>query len=116
MTLTYYTFHLLFNVPLTLLLWWLARRYLQKEHYSWAAVVLLIVFVFTTPWDNFAVMRNIWNFPEGRYLFRIWHLPLEEYLFFAFESVNIMFFIVWMTGRDGVCDKRPSSPKKEDAI
>ncbi|MDK3156720.1 hypothetical protein QPK87_09055 [Kamptonema cortianum] len=58
--------------------------------------------MFTTPWDNFAVMRGIWDFPTGRYLFRIWHLPLEEYLFFAFEAVNVMLLIVWMTGRAGI--------------
>ncbi len=106
MALTYYTFHLIFNLPLTLLLWWMARQYLQKAHYHWATVVLVIVFVFTTPWDNFAVMRGIWDFPEGRYLFRIWYLPLEEYLFFAFEAINVMLLTVWMMGRKGILTPR----------
>lgn len=99
MSLTYYTFHLIFNLPLTIFLLWLIRGKWRKEHLWWAMVVLLIVFIFTTPWDNFAVMRGIWDFPEGKYLFRIWYLPLEEYLFFAFEAVNVMLLMIWMLGR-----------------
>jgi lycopene cyclase domain-containing protein len=52
--------------------------------------VLLAVVVFTTPWDNIAVRRGIWGFAREKYSFRIAYLPVEEYAFFIFQSVNVM--------------------------
>jgi lycopene cyclase domain-containing protein len=52
--------------------------------------VLLAVMVFTTPWDNIAVRWGIWGFPREKYSFRIGYLPVEEYIFFILQSVNVM--------------------------
>lgn len=88
---TYWQFHTLFNLPLLLVLALLnALEPWTAGEWTAAGAVLLIVMVFTTPWDNFAAMWGIWQFPKGRYLFRIGYLPIEEYLFFLLQSINVM--------------------------
>lgn len=88
---TYLHYHLLFNLPLLLVLGLLnAMAPVSNAEWMAMAVVLVIVMIFTTPWDNFAAMWGIWQFPEGRYLFRIGYLPIEEYLFFLLQSFNVM--------------------------
>jgi lycopene beta-cyclase len=106
---TYFRFHLLFNVPLLLLLAACnASSPWTTDEIAAAGWVLLAVFLFTTPWDNFAVKRGLWGFPPGKYWARIGYLPVEEYAFFLLQSVNVMlavrallhFFPDWQTGQE----------------
>ncbi len=91
---TYLGFHLVFNLPLLLVLWfWPGRAPLALEHTVAMAIVLGIVMVFTTPWDNYAVAKGIWNFPQERILFRIGWLPVEEYVFFIVQSIQAMLMV-----------------------
>lgn len=88
---TYLRFHWIFNLPLLLVLYLTGWRHAWSpgEMLALAGVVLAAV-VFTTPWDNIAVKRGIWDFPAGKYSRRILYLPVEEYLFFVLQSVNVM--------------------------
>ncbi len=93
---TYLQFHLLFNLPALLVLLWLTRGRLERSHGRWIAVSCGIVFLVTTPWDNWAVYRGIWSFdwarttPVAVSAFGIeWRLPAEEYAFFLIETVLI---------------------------
>lgn len=93
---TYFQFHLVFNLPALLLLLWLARRRLEAAHWKWIAIICAIVFLATTPWDNWAVHRGIWSFdwerttPIAVPAFGIlWRLPAEEYAFFLIETVMV---------------------------
>lgn len=93
---TYLQFHLAFNLPALLLLLWLTRRRLEAAHWKWIAIICVIVFLATTPWDNWAVHRGIWGFdwdrttPVSFPAFGIvWRLPAEEYAFFLIETVVI---------------------------
>ncbi|MBS0661082.1 MAG: lycopene cyclase domain-containing protein [Verrucomicrobia bacterium] len=93
---TYFSFHLTFNLPAFLLLLWLTRRRLQAEHWKWIAVVGAIVMVAASPWDNWAVHHGIWGFDWNRVTpveipFRgiVWRLPAEEYAFFLIETVLV---------------------------
>ncbi len=93
---TYFTFHLTFNLPALLLLLWLTRRRLRPTHWKWIAMVCGIVIVATAPWDNWAVYRRIWDFDWARVtpvevlLGGVrWRLPAEEYAFFFIETVLI---------------------------
>jgi len=69
-----------------------------------AGLVLLAVYVFTTPWDNWAVFHKTWDFPAGRYWRRLGWLPVEEYLFFGLQSVLVMGVVNgllgWCGGRE----------------
>ncbi len=93
---TYLQFHLIFNLPALLLLAWLARRRIRRVHVKWIALLCAIVLLTTTPWDNWAVYRGIWNF-DWRRVTEIsvsaggvkWRLPAEEYAFFLVETVMV---------------------------
>lgn len=49
----------------------------------------LIVLTFTFPWDNWAVARGVWDFPDDRLLFRIRKLPIEEVFFFVIQTLQV---------------------------
>src|SRR5271154_4456329 len=106
---TYLRFHLIFNLPLLILL------AASTGPVPWTAgevealgLVLLAVMVFTTPWDNLAAKWGIWGFPREKYSLRIGYLPVEEYAFFLLQSLNVMlavrllfrFFPDWQTGQE----------------
>lgn len=86
---TYLAFHLRFNAPLL-------GAVAAVAWPSWGAgdcaalvITSAIVMAFTSPWDNWAVRERIWEFPETRVLFRIGHLPVEEYAFFLVETAQV---------------------------
>lgn len=106
---TYLRFHLIFNLPLLILLAVLTGPV------PWTAgevealgLVLLAVMAFTTPWDNLAAKWGIWGFTRGKYTLRIGYLPVEEYAFFLLQSANVMlalralfhFFPDWQLGQE----------------
>lgn len=91
---TYFQFHLIFNLPLIALLLWLGRRRLNGTHFKWIGVICLIVLAFTFPWDNWAVGQGIWEFDNDRVLFRVLNLPIEEIMFFLMETVVVCLIAV----------------------
>ncbi|SDU23847.1 putative membrane protein [Verrucomicrobium sp. GAS474] len=109
---TYLGFHARFNLPPTLLLAFLLGRHWEGGlsffglNLVAAAIVCLLVFLFASPWDNWAVQQGIWGFTPHRTGRRIGWLPWEEYLFFLWQSVNVvgtvalLFFLRpgWRTG------------------
>jgi lycopene beta-cyclase len=58
-------------------------------------VVVMIVMAFTSPWDNWAVKKGIWDFPPKRIWFRIGYLPIEEYIFFVWQTLNVILSVRW---------------------
>lgn len=106
---TYLRFHLIFNLPLLIVLAALSG----PEPWTFgeaeaAGLVLLAVMVFTTPWDNLAAKWGIWGFPREKYSLRVGYLPVEEYAFFILQSANVMlavralflFYPDWLTGQE----------------
>jgi putative membrane protein len=88
---TYLRFHLIFNLPLLIVLAALTGTvpWTTGEVQAFG-LVLLAVMVFTTPWDNLAAKWGIWGFPREKYSLRIGYLPVEEYAFFLLQSANVM--------------------------
>lgn len=89
---TYFRFHWIFNIPLLVVLiligWREPWQYGDSRAMEW---VVLAAFVFTTPWDNYAARRGMWGFPREKYTLQIGYLPVEEYLFFVLQTLNILF-------------------------
>ncbi len=82
---TYLQFHLVFLLPPLLVLLFLAR---PKPPRLWPYLLMpLIALVYTTPWDNYLVWKEVWGYPEGRVLFRLGYVPFEEYLFFLLQPL-----------------------------
>lgn len=97
---TYGGYHLVFNLPVLILLLWFNRGRMTRTHWKWIGVVCLIAFLFTTPWDNWAVHKGMWSFDwerttpiEVQAFGTLWRLPLEEYLFFLLETINVCLLV-----------------------
>jgi putative membrane protein len=122
MTITYAMFHVIFTLPpLAFLLW----RYLRAKRRTgsgvgswapsgrfsdWALVAhLIIAFVYTTPWDNYLVYRDVWGYPDGRVLFTIGYVPIEEYAFFLIQTAATGLFLYFLMRRFAV----PNGPLPE---
>ena len=97
---TYAEYHLIFNLPVVVLLLVLNRGRLTRVHWKWIGVVAGIAFVFTTPWDNWAVYKGMWGFDWQRvtpveipFAGVLWRLPLEEYAFFLIETLNVCLLV-----------------------
>lgn len=56
-------------------------------------ILLAIVLLFTSPWDNFAIRCRIWDFPEERLLGRVDRLPYEEIAFFIIQTLLVVLLL-----------------------
>jgi len=73
------------------------------------ALMVGAALVYTIPWDNYLISRGVWWYGDG-ILLRIWHAPLEEYLFIGLQP---LLTAVWLyrADLDGVTDANPTVPR-----
>ena len=93
---TYALFLLLFlAVPILFLLFFLRGR-LQARHFSACALVCLLAFVYTAPWDNHAAKIKLWTFdPHFAPPSHFWlYLPWEEYAFYFAQGILMCLLLV----------------------
>ncbi len=97
---TYLQFHLVFILPPLLLLGWAyARRSGRpplRQTWPWVLLVSAIALVFTTPWDNYLVWREVWTYGPDRVIGTIGYVPVEEYLFFVLQPLLTGAFLLWI--------------------
>jgi lycopene cyclase domain-containing protein len=100
---SYFTFHLIFVLPPILLLAWLQQPPLAGigSKRAWLAIPLiaLVALIYTTPWDNYLVWREVWQYGVGRVVGTIGYVPVEEYLFFVLQSVLTGLWLYWLLAR-----------------
>jgi len=87
---SYLAFHAVFTLPIILLLAIRLPQSSRIEGWSaWSAIGLIacVAFIYTTPWDNYLVARNVWWYGPDRVVTTIGHVPLEEYMFFMLQPV-----------------------------
>ncbi len=117
---TYAQFHLTFTLPWLALLGyaaWRASRLGRRlagdmgrgDRFAWWALAahVLIAFVYTTPWDNYLVYREVWGYPPGRVLATIGYVPIEEYAFFVIQTLGTglaLFALARVMGRQDHVD------------
>jgi lycopene cyclase domain-containing protein len=94
---TYFGFLAAFLVPPTVVLLWLLRSALRREHFIALGVLMLIALLYTSPWDNYLVIRGVWSFDRDKIteLF-IWRVPLEEYIFYLLQVLMTGLFTIWL--------------------
>jgi lycopene cyclase domain-containing protein len=92
---TYGAFLAVFLVIPTVLLF--LRGQIKRHHGIALALVCLLAFVYTTPWDNYAAYKKLWAFDKAF----VWgpplwfgYLPLEEYLFYFAEAVFVCLALI----------------------
>ena len=102
---SYLEFLGLFVVLPTLLLLALAFWLRQVRHFCglplrrhWLGVTILagIALVWTTPWDNFLVARQVWVYGPDRVLATIGFVPIEEYAFFLLQPALVGAFLYFL--------------------
>lgn len=89
---TYLTFLLVFILPLLLALAVAALRKpvpnVIRPRIGWSLLAIVVIaFVYTTPWDNFLVREGIWYYGPDRVLGTIGYVPYEEYAFFILQPI-----------------------------
>lgn len=97
---SYFAFHLLFTLPPILLLALFQRQPLAGVGglKVWLALPLmaLIALIYTTPWDNYLIWRDVWHYGEGRVVGTIGYVPVEEYLFFLLQPILTGLWLYWL--------------------
>ncbi len=87
---TYLTFLCVFLVPpiIALGVYFFKRGKDEKPAFMRAmALLCLLAFAYTTPWDNYLVASNIWSYGKDRVLGVIGFVPYEEYAFFFLQTI-----------------------------
>ena len=86
---TYLAFHAAFILPPIVLLAFVAARLDSIRRRDIGIVFLLcgIALVYTTPWDNYLIYKNVWSYGADRVVGTIGYVPVEEYLFFVFQPL-----------------------------
>jgi len=108
---TYLMFLVLFvGLPIVLFLA-LNRRDQQHNRqqpqalHSWPpvrviALLCLVAFVYTTPWDNYLVASGVWYYNPALVTGIVFgYVPLEEYLFFILLPIMTGLFLLWLHKR-----------------
>jgi lycopene cyclase domain-containing protein len=106
--LDYLTFHLVFTVPLFVLLvaLYLRERLRPDDASPWGVVIVAaIALVYTTPWDSYMIRREVWGYGDGRVFLRLFEVPLGEYLFFVLQPLVAGLWLYLLLART---ETRPS--------
>lgn len=94
---TYLAFHLVFTLPVTLLLvgvsWQRGTRLANPTARVGLAVILLLAMTYTTPWDNLLIEADVWWYGEDVVWFTLWAAPFGEYLFFVIQPIITVLFL-----------------------
>ena len=102
---TYLQFHLVFTLPVILVLKAVGPRVVSRDVLKAGAalgLIALIAFVYTTPWDNYLVQQQVWGYGASRVLGTIGYVPIEEYLFFILQPLLTglwLYRLVWSPSR-----------------
>lgn len=88
---TYLAFHLYFVLPPIAALLLLGRtaggNTRGVSRFKAIGLIIAAAFSYTILWDNYLVYRGVWSYPEGRVMFTLAYVPIEEYAFFALQPL-----------------------------
>ncbi|MEM1041278.1 MAG: lycopene cyclase domain-containing protein [Bacteroidota bacterium] len=93
---TYLQFHFVFTLPAILALRMAGPRLERRDGFKATlslALIALIAFAYTTPWDNYLVQTGVWGYGPGRVLATVGHVPIEEYMFFVLQPILTGFWL-----------------------
>ncbi|WP_420455993.1 lycopene cyclase domain-containing protein [Rubrivirga sp.] len=102
---TYLQFHLAFTLPPLVGLALLQGR--TREPWGPLALLVGVAFVYTTPWDNYLVAREVWTYPPDAVLATVGHVPVEEYAFFVIQTLITGLWVRLLQARWPVASQPP---------
>lgn len=110
---SYFAFHLVFTLPPILLLVLAQRQPLAGIGglKVWLALPLiaLVALIYTTPWDNYLIWRDVWHYGEGRVVGTIGYVPVEEYLFFLLQPILTGLWLYWLLAQKDLLTQQKHS-------
>lgn len=109
---TYLQFHFAYTLPVLLATALVQRRPVagvgSRVAIAWLGAMVVLAVVYTTPWDNYLVYRDVWGYPPHAVLGTIGYVPVEEYAFFVIQTLFVGLFYFALRGRALVeSDSRP---------
>lgn len=99
---SYLQFHAVFTLPFLAFVSLTQPSFALHDRlraYASIALICVIAFIYTTPWDNFLVAEGIWYYGEERVLGVIGHVPIEEYAFFIIQTILTGLWSFWLLHR-----------------
>ncbi len=99
---TYLDFHFAFTIPLFFLMSlvsYKAHSFQDKKKWFGCALLCVLAFVYTTPWDSYLIRENIWNYSPGQVVGTLFYIPFEEYFFFFIQSIIGCLFTAFLLKR-----------------
>lgn len=90
MELTYLLFHLIFTIPILVVLKMYQPEYSSKRQKLKTIGIyflLALCYLYTIPWDNIMIAIGVWSYDPNIVAFTVWHAPLGEYLFFGIQTI-----------------------------
>lgn len=97
--LTYLGFLVVVIGPPLVALAYLTRNSRSRQFLTGSALVAAIGLLYTTPWDNALIARDVWWYGEGVVIARIYLAPVEEYLFIALQPVLTALWVAFLRSR-----------------
>ena len=75
-------------IPLVVLsVWACKKKCLDRKTILDIGLLCAIALVYTTPWDNYLIMENIWSYADGAILGTFGYVPVEEYGFMVMQTM-----------------------------
>lgn len=96
---TYMQFHYVFTIPVLLVLSFLMvkhKDHIPKLGFYGVGALCAIAMVYTTPWDNYLVYKQVWGYGSEAVLAVIGYVPIEEYLFFILQTLISGFLCLYV--------------------
>ena len=111
---SYFAFHLIFTLPPILMLALVQRQPLAGvggiRALAALPLIALMALVYTTPWDNYLIWRDVWHYGRERVVGTIGYVPVEEYLFFLLQPIFTGLWLYWlMAQKDEPIQHQPST-------
>jgi lycopene cyclase domain-containing protein len=63
------------------------KKRLDRLNLTGIALMGAVALIYTTPWDNYLIMRGVWSYPEGMVLGTLGYVPVEEYGFMIMQTL-----------------------------
>ena len=110
---SYFTFHFIFTLPPILLLALVQRQPLAGigglRAWLGLPLIALLALVYTTPWDNYLIWRDVWHYGTERVVGTLGYVPVEEYLFFLLQPILTGLWLYWLLPRTSEPVKQENS-------
>jgi lycopene cyclase domain-containing protein len=118
-TLSYLGFHLIFTIPpivVVAVILFVRHRSNLLAMLPGIALIAAVAVLYTTPWDNYLVFKEVWTYGDDRVLGTIGYVPLEEYAFFVLQTILTGLLLGWRIAVLGLPTRDTVSPAVKWAV